>query len=125
MLQTEQDPYVVVAAVAANGDTSEVTTCAEENDDEFCDMLLAAMVAMALKSKRRQADISAVMVRHRLVAPRERIGAALRKLEMAAQVRDIVPLYDGGTLVTVTNTGMDLLGGSKQWRFLQETEAAA
>jgi hypothetical protein len=97
----------------------------EEEEDEFTEMLLAAMVGMAMKSKRRQADVTAVMRRSKLDAAPERVAAALRTLEAQSRVRDIVPLYDGSTLATVTNIGMDLVGASRHWHFLQGVEGAA
>ncbi len=96
----------------------------EVNDEDLCDILLAALVAMAGRSKRRQADLSAAMGRAKLAASRERVMAALDRLERGGCVREIVPLYDGGVLVTVTNMGMDLLGRSAHWRFLQDLRLA-
>ncbi len=87
---------------------------------DFCSMLLAGLATMASKSKRRQADLDAVLRRTGLRASPDRIKAALRHLETTACIREIVPLYDGGLLLTVTNLGMDTLGRASDWRFLQQ-----
>ncbi|MBV9539416.1 MAG: hypothetical protein JOY70_10825 [Acidisphaera sp.] len=97
----------------------------DTDEDGFDEALLAALVAMAVRSKRRQADVTAAMARGKLTEKSEHVMAALRKLEAQGRVRDLVPLYDGGMLVTVTNTGMDLGGASRQWHFLQAVNGAA
>lgn len=97
-----------------------IDVATEIDDDDLCDLLLAALVAMASKSKRRQADLAAAMLRSRIEASQPRVDIALARLQEGGCIREIVPLYDGGILITVTNMGMDLLGRSAHWRFLQD-----
>jgi hypothetical protein len=104
---------------------STVPVCDELGDEDLRDVLLAGLVKMAEKSKRRQADLNAVLQRGRFNAPATRVLHALGELETIGCIRDMVPLYDGGMLVTVTNIGMDLLGRSAQWRFLQDVVTLA
>ena len=66
-------------------------TCDEIDDEDFCDMLPAALVAMASKSKRRQADLNAVLRRERLMAAPDRVRMALRRLEDASCIRGLFP----------------------------------
>ncbi len=103
------------------GSRDDVELFADGIDElDFCSMLMAGLATMASKSKRRQADLDAVLARTGLSASPDRIKAALRHLEKTACIREIVPLYDGGLLLTVTNLGMDTLGRASDWRFLQQ-----
>jgi len=88
--------------------------------EDLCDTLLAAMVILAAKSKRRQADLSAALRRMNLPVTAEQIMTALHKLREEGCVQDWVPLYDGGMLVSVTNRGMDQTGRIGTWRFLEQ-----
>ena len=85
---------------------------------QLSDALLEAFVTMATRSKRRQADLSAALQRSGIKASQWRLSEALQHLQASGCIREIVPLYDGGTLVTVTNMGMDRTGRSPHWLFL-------
>ena len=87
-------------------------------ETSFADTLLAALVAMAVHSKRRQADMSAALRRAGLVGTPEQLRDALKHLRLAGMIQEIVPLYDGGVLVSITSQGMDQPGRSDQWAFL-------
>lgn len=73
--------------------------------------VLAAVADMALRSKRRQADLDAAM-RHAGIqgVPSWRL-AALERLRIEGYVDRVVPLSDGGVLLSVTAPGLDRLGG--------------
>ncbi len=88
--------------------------------DDLRDTLLAAMVVLASKSKRRQADLSAALLRMNLPVTADQVMAALRKLREDGCVQDWIPLYDGGMLVSVTNRGMDETNRIGSWRFLEQ-----
>jgi hypothetical protein len=93
---------------------------ADYSADELCETLLAALVVLASKSKRRQADLSAALRRMNLPVTADQVMAALAKLREEGCVQDWVPLYDGGMLVSVTNRGMDQTGRIGSWRFLEQ-----
>ena len=92
----------------------------EMDPDHLFDALLESFVIMASKSKRRQADLNAVLRRSGIKATSDQVQAAVIRLQSGGFVREIVPLYDGGTLVTVTNMGMDRTGRNPRWRFLEK-----
>ena len=79
--------------------------------DSFVLDVLAAVADMALRSKRRQADLDAAM-RHAGVeaAPSWRL-AALERLRVQGFIDRVVELTDGGVLLSVTALGIDRLGG--------------
>jgi len=96
---------------------------AEDEDGESFDArLLRALATMAVRSKRRQADISAAVHRGGLASQVAYVSTALRALELAGYIEDIVPLYDGGLLVSVTSRGIEQLHATPRWaRFESET----
>jgi hypothetical protein len=96
---------------------------ADYSADDLCDTLLAALVVLASKSKRRQADLSAALRRMNLPVTVDQVMSALRKLRDEGCVQQWVPLYDGGMLVSVTNRGMDQTGRIGSWRFLEQIHA--
>jgi hypothetical protein len=117
------DPRTV-RAIFPGRPSPETTSARVVSDDytaeDLCDTLLAAMVILAAKSKRRQADLSAALRRMNLPVTAEQIMAALHKLREEGCVQDWVPLYDGGMLVSITNRGMDETGRIGSWRFLEQ-----
>jgi hypothetical protein len=96
---------------------------ADYSADDLRDTLLAALVVLASRSKRRQADLSAALRRMNLPVTAEQVMNALAKLREEGCVQDWVPLYDGGMLVSVTNRGMDQTGRVGSWRFLEQIHA--
>lgn len=79
--------------------------------DGFMLDVLAALAAMALRSKRRQADLDAALRHARIEsAPGWRM-AALERLRQLGFVDRVVELSDGGVLLSVTALGLDRLGG--------------
>ncbi len=85
------------------------------DDDELPYALLAALVAMARKNARFQADVDAAVKRRGILASPGRLKQALTCLKDAKLLERLIPLYDGGMLVTPTNAAMDTIGGGLSW----------
>lgn len=96
-------------------DGAEHAMGAGEEQRELEVSLLAALSAMALRSKRRQADLSAALRRAGLTASRDAVSAALRALQAAGCIENLVPLYDGGMIVSVTSRGIEHLNDGPCW----------
>jgi hypothetical protein len=84
----------------------------------FSARLLGALAAMAVRSKRRQADLAAALSRSGLQATAEMLTAALHHLEQQGCIEDLVPLYDGGVLMSVTTRGIEHLNTAPRWTTL-------
>jgi len=84
--------------------------------DEFAASLLRALVNMAQRSKRRQADLTAALRGAGLqqVEP-ARVRAALRLLQGQGCIDHLVPLSDGGLLLSVTTVAVERPGGVVRW----------
>ena len=80
--------------------------------DDLVRTVLAAVVEMALRSKRRQADLDAALWRAGVKAGRAERMAAVARLRELGCVERVVELSDGGVLLSVTALGLDRLGGS-------------
>jgi hypothetical protein len=78
----------------------------------FVHDVLAAVAGMALRSKRRQADLDAALRCAGVTADRDRRLAALERLREQGCVDDVVALSDGGVLLSVTALGLDRMGGA-------------
>jgi hypothetical protein len=74
---------------------------------DFDDALLAALAGMAVRSHRRQADLDVAVRRAGLIAGPDRLRVALRRLLEDGCVERVVPLADGGVLVSVTGRGIE------------------
>jgi hypothetical protein len=96
---------------------------ADYSVEDLRDTLLAALVVLASKSRRRQADLSAALRRMNLPVTADQVMAALQRLREEGCVQDWMPLYDGGMLVSVTNRGMDQTNRIGSWRFLEQLHA--
>jgi hypothetical protein len=77
----------------------------------FVHKVLVAVADMALRSKRRQADLDAALWSAGMTAGDERRLAALERLREEGCVEKVVELSDGGVLLSVTALGLDRLGG--------------
>ncbi len=97
----------------------------EMDGQDFSDALLASLVRMASKSKRRQADLSAALRRAEINATAQQVRDAVEQLRSGGCIRELVPLYDGGLLMTVTNMGMDRTSRNPHWRFLERLTSPA
>jgi hypothetical protein len=84
----------------------------------FADELLQALAAMAMRSKRRQADLCAALCRAGLDTDPRRVTDALRQLERSGCIEHLVPLYDGGVLMSVTSRGIEKLNAGPRWNML-------
>ncbi len=93
--------------------------CAPPEDSKsFTDRLLQALATMAVRSKRRQADLSAALARANLDTDPHRVTEALRQLEKSGCIEHLVPLYDGGVLMSVTSRGVESLSAAPRWTML-------
>jgi DNA-binding PadR family transcriptional regulator len=72
--------------------------------------VLAAVVEMALRSKRRQADLEASLRRAGIGASRAQVLDALDRLCTEGWADGVVELHDGGVLLSVTALGLEVLG---------------
>ena len=123
MLALEQDISMQMneASLMADGaDPNGQGDIDEMDRQDLCNALLESLVTMASKSKRRQADMSAALRRSGIGATSEQVRDALIELQSSGCIREIVPLYDGGMLVTVTNMGMDRTTRNPHWLFLEK-----
>ncbi len=69
--------------------------------------VLRALAAMARISKRQQAELDVALRRAGLILPLSQQAEALRHLCETASVEDVIPLDDGGVLLSVTSAGME------------------
>ncbi len=76
--------------------------------------VLAAVTDMALRSKRRQADLDAAIRHAGLDAGPSRRLAALERLCAQGWIDKVVELSDGGVLMSVTALGLERLGGARR-----------
>jgi hypothetical protein len=100
-------------AVVDDGTVLEATEGEEDQrtmSEGFMLQVLAAVAEMALRSKRRQADLDAALHYAGVVAGRTRRLAALERLRLQGCVEKVVELCDGGVLLSVTARGLDRLG---------------
>ena len=78
------------------------------------DALLAALASMAVRSHRRQADLAVATRRASLIAEPSSLRIALLRLHQDGCIDSIVPLADGGVLLSVTSRGIDRLGSTSR-----------
>ena len=89
-------------------------------DEAFSGVLLQALVGMASRSKRRQADVMAAMRGAGLPGEPMRIRAALRLLRQQGYIENLVPLSDGGLLLSVTTAAVERAAPRPRWIPLHE-----
>lgn len=90
------------------------------SDEAFAKLLLHALSEMASRSKRRQADVGAALCGAGLPAEPARVRPALRILQTLGCVEKLVPLSDGGLLLSVPPGAIDRLGERAHWLPLAE-----
>ncbi len=73
----------------------------------FARSLLRALRAAAAEHPRRQADLAAALREAGLPNDEARLVPALRLLTDSGCVANLMPLADGGVLLTVTGRGLD------------------
>lgn len=76
--------------------------------------LLTALADMADRSTRVQADLAAAMRHAKLILPVDLVAATLVELERNGYLERIVPLGDGGTLVSVTPAGNEMVRATRR-----------
>lgn len=76
--------------------------------------LLTALADMASRSTRVQADLGAAMGQAKLLLGADQAVTALAELEGGGYVEQIVPLGDGGVLVSVTPSGTELVRAARR-----------
>ncbi len=75
-------------------------------DAELVTTTLVALATMARSSQRRQSDVHAAMRRGGISLSAERQKAVLKELQVTGMISQLIPLGDGGLLLTVTHVGM-------------------
>ena len=120
-----RDDELDIGAIAGNlvdfgGDAAEDGIGLDDGLQEanFADQLLSALATMAMRSKRRQADLCAALCRAKLDTDPKRVTEALRQLERSGCIEHLVPLYDGGVLMSVTTRGIEKLSSGPRWNML-------
>ncbi len=81
----------------------------------FARLLLAALTDVAGRSNRRQADLEAAMRFAGLEHDPRQIQEALNFLCRHGCIHNLVPLSDGGLLLTVTGGSIPLPGQAPPW----------
>jgi hypothetical protein len=83
------------------------TAVSGSEETDLATQLLRALTDMAVRSKRRQADLNAVLHSTGLAAEPARVRAALRTLAARGLIENLVPLSDGGLILSVTMAALD------------------
>ncbi len=117
----DHPPEMLTQEILAKDDAD----LAAEDDAQarFDDRLLTALATMAVRSKRRQADLAAALRRSAIDTDPHAVGEALGRLEQAGLIEQIVPLYDGGVLMSVTTRGIERLSLVPRWALMDTTGA--
>lgn len=76
--------------------------------------LLTALADMAGRSTRVQADLDAAIRQGNLALSDDQVSIALVALQSHGYVEQIVPLGDGGTLVSITPAGTELVRATRR-----------
>ncbi len=95
------------------------------DDADFAVVLLQALTRMAARSKRRQADLVAALRGADIAVDPGQIRSALKILRANGAIENLVPLSDGGLLLSVTNKGSERAGPPPQWLPLEDLDATA
>jgi hypothetical protein len=95
------------------------------DDADFAVILLQALTRMAARSKRRQADLTAALRGAGLVADTAKVRSALKILRAQGAIENLVPLSDGGLLLSVTQSGSERASPAPQWLPLEDLDATA
>jgi hypothetical protein len=95
---------------AASLDTPHLGEPLQDETDALTRAVLAAVVDMALRSKRRQADLEAALCHGGIETSRLLALQAADTLSRQGWVDNVVPLHDGGVLLSVTALGLEAAG---------------
>ncbi len=82
---------------------------AQAIDEGFLRVVLAALAAMALRSRRRQADLDAALWRSGIAGHGAALRQAVHVLQARGLVDGVIVLADGGVLLSVTSRGFAAL----------------
>jgi PAS domain S-box-containing protein len=91
---------------------------------DFAPVLLSALTKMATRSQRRQADLTAALRGAGLEFDRRRVQVALGRQQAQGCITNLVPLSDGGLLLTVTNQALDSAAAPSSWLTPDELDVA-
>ncbi len=97
---------------------------ADLDDGDFAVVLLQALTRMAARSKRRQADLTAALRGADILAEPARVRSALKILHSQGAIENLVPLSDGGLLLSVTQKGSNRAAPAPQWLPLEDLDTA-
>lgn len=120
LFEEQHDPtHIAAVADAAGSYGAPIRDDAEEDElpglgENFVVDVLAAVAGMALRSKRRQADLDAALRCAGVECESARRLAVLERLRTRGYVDKVVELSDGGVLLSVTALGLDRLGGARR-----------
>ena len=106
---------------AAHDDGRAAAPESERPDREFVEALLAALTDMAVRSPRRQADLTVALRRSGIEAAAPLMREALDTLEEDGCIEHLVPLNDGGLLMQVTAHGIERLSQTSRRHVLDFT----
>jgi hypothetical protein len=95
----------------------------ESSASGFAALILLALTDTAARSQRAQADLSAALLAFDLPQDHARVSAALRLLRSQGCIAGLIPLSDGGLLLTVTGRPMGQSGRVSQWLPSEEPRA--
>ncbi len=93
---------------------------AELDDADFAVVVLQALTTMASRSKRRQADLTAALRGADIEADASRVRIALKSLRAFGAIEKLVPLSDGGLLLSVTQKAIERVGPAHDWLAVDE-----
>lgn len=105
--------------------SAESDRVANLDDGDFAVVLLQALTRMAVRSKRRQADLTAALHGAGIAADPARVRAALKILRAQGAIENLVPLSDGGLLLSVTQKGSNRAAPAPQWLPLEDFDVTA
>jgi hypothetical protein len=94
-----------------------VPSRADQFDDaDFAVVMLQALTRMAARSRRRQADVTAALRGADIVAEPARVQLALERLLEQGAISNLVPLSDGGLLLSVPHQPSEHRGLAPRWQ---------
>jgi hypothetical protein len=97
---------------------------AEQIALEFATLVLRALTAMAARSYRGQADLAAALHAANMPMDMVLIRDALLLLERRGCVTNLVPIRDGGLLLTVTGRAIAPASGQSLWTGGDEADSS-
>ena len=126
-LSTREETVALVSPAAARVPTGPPAPgrTADLDDADLTVVVLQALTMMASRSKRRQADLTAALRGADIEADPVRIRTALKALRACGAIEKLVPLSDGGLLLSVTQKAIERVCAGPEWLPLDELDATA